>query len=148
MTAIVCSSQWSQFHLYSIGICRFITREISACLFRVSKVATWSYVSLLLLNLTLNWNKKHAVVPITEKCLRYDCLSRARISQRFARLQGGRQSLQHDHRPGRRVSAQFSEYVDKPHAIVMQDRRIKTRLLAESLGVGKEAARQILEGDL
>jgi hypothetical protein len=38
--------------------------------------------------------------------------------------------------------------VEKAHAIVMQDRRLTTRLLAERLGGGKEAARQILERDL
>jgi hypothetical protein len=35
--------------------------------------------------------------------------------------------------------------VEKAPDIVMQDRRIATRLLAERLGVGKAAARQILE---
>jgi hypothetical protein len=37
--------------------------------------------------------------------------------------------------------------MEKPRAIVKQDRRITTRLLAERLGVGKKAARQILERD-
>jgi hypothetical protein len=38
--------------------------------------------------------------------------------------------------------------VEKACAIVMQDRRLTIRLLAECLGVGKEAATQILKRDL
>lgn len=64
------------------------------------------------------------------------------------RFQGSRESMEHEYRPGRNVSARFNEYVDKPHAIVLQDRRMTTKLLAESLRVGKEAPRQIQERDL
>jgi hypothetical protein len=38
--------------------------------------------------------------------------------------------------------------MEKPRVIVKQIWRIATRLLAETLGVGKKAARQILERDL
>ena len=66
----------------------------------------------------------------------------------FARFQEGRKSLEDDPRTGRPVSGRSNENVEKTLPIVMQDRRITTRLLAERLGVGKEAARQILERDL
>jgi hypothetical protein len=63
-------------------------------------------------------------------------------------FQEGRKSLEDDPRPVRPVSARSSENVEKVRAIVMQDRRITTTLLAERLGVGQETARQILEWDL
>jgi ribosomal protein S25 len=46
------------------------------------------------------------------------------------------------------VSAQPKENVEKTHVTVMQDRRITTRLLAESLGVSMEVARKTVERDL
>jgi hypothetical protein len=76
-----------------------------------------------------------------------DCLSRAHTFRRFTRFQEGRESVEHDHHPGRPVSARPNQKVEKAHVIVMQDRQITTRLLAECLGVSKEAARQIPEKD-
>jgi exoribonuclease II len=60
----------------------------------------------------------------------------------------GRASLENDTRPGRPDSARTNENVEETRAIVKQDRRIATRLLTECLGVGKKAAKQILETDL
>jgi len=57
----------------------------------------------------------------------------------------GRASLENDTRPGLPDSARSTENLEKSRAIARQDRRITTRLLAERLGVGKKAARQILE---
>ena len=53
-----------------------------------------------------------------------------------------------DPRPGRPVSSQSNENMEESRAIVMQDRRITTRLFVERLGIGRQAARQILERDL
>jgi hypothetical protein len=77
-----------------------------------------------------------------------DCMSRIQVFRRFASFREGRESLEDDPRPGRPVSARSKENVEKARAIVMQDRRLTTRLLADCLGVGKETARQILERDL
>jgi hypothetical protein len=63
-------------------------------------------------------------------------------------FQEGRESLEDDPSPGWPVSAQSNENVEKTRATVMQDRQIATRLLAECLGVSKEAARKIMERDL
>jgi len=63
-------------------------------------------------------------------------------------FQEGGESLEDDPSPGWPVSAQSKENVEKTHATLMQDRRITTRLLVECLGVGKEAARKIMERDL
>lgn len=49
---------------------------------------------------------------------------------------------------GQSVSTRTNENMEKTHATVMRDRRIKTRLLAECLGVSNEKARKILERDL
>lgn len=56
-----------------------------------------------------------------------------------------RASLENDTRPGRQDSARSNENMEKTRAIAKQDSRITTRLLAERLGVGKKATRQILE---
>lgn len=59
-----------------------------------------------------------------------------------------RASLENDTRPGRPDSSRSNENMEKTRAIVKQDRRINSRLFAERLGVGKKAARQILERGL
>jgi hypothetical protein len=74
-----------------------------------------------------------------------DCVSCAQV---FTCFQEGRESLEDDPSPGWPVSAQSNENVEKTCATVMQDRRITTRLLAECLAVGKEAARKVMERDL
>jgi hypothetical protein len=76
-----------------------------------------------------------------------ECLSRAQVFRWFARFQEGK-SLEDDPHPDWPVSTWSNENVEKVCAIVMQDRRLNTTLLAERLGVSKEAARQILERDL
>lgn len=63
-------------------------------------------------------------------------------------FQEGGESLEYDPSPGCPVSAQSKENVEKTCATVMRDRWITTRLLAECLGVGKKAARKIMERDL
>jgi hypothetical protein len=74
-----------------------------------------------------------------------DCVSHAQV---FTCFQEGRESLEDDCSPGWPVSAQSNENVKKTCATVMQDRRITARLLAECLGVGNEAAGEIMERDL
>jgi hypothetical protein len=64
------------------------------------------------------------------------------------RLQEGGELLEGDSRPGWPVCARSNECAEKARAIVVQDRRITTGILAEHRGVGKEAARQILERHL
>jgi len=53
-----------------------------------------------------------------------------------------------DPHPGRPVSSESNENMEESRAIVMQNRRITTRLLVERLGVDRKATRQILERDL
>jgi propanediol dehydratase small subunit len=60
-------------------------------------------------------------------------------------FQEDKESLEDDPHPNQPVSTWPNENVEKAQAIVMQDRRITTTLLAECLGVSKKAARQILE---
>jgi ribosomal protein S25 len=70
-------------------------------------------------------------------------MSRAQVFRWFARFQEDRKSLEDDPWSGRLVFARSDEKAEKARAMVTQDRQITTRLLAERLGVGKEAARQI-----
>jgi len=76
----------------------------------------------------------------------YDCC--AQVFRWFARFYKGREWLEEDPRPGLPVSARSNEIAEKTRAIVMQERRIITWLLALCLGVGEEAARKILERNL
>ena len=76
-----------------------------------------------------------------------DCLRRAQIFRRFGLFQEGRESLENDPRLCRPVSTRPNENFNKNCAILMHDRLITTGLFAESLGISKEAARQLWERD-
>jgi transposase len=60
-------------------------------------------------------------------------VSCAQVFRWFARFQEGRELLEDDPRPGWPVSARSNKNVEKAHAVVMQDRQVTTRLLAERL---------------
>ncbi|GFG35433.1 hypothetical protein Cfor_05639, partial [Coptotermes formosanus] len=64
-----------------------------------------------------------------------DCVGRAQVFRWFARFQEGRVSPEDDRCPGLPVSARSNENVEKARPIVMVDKRIATRFLAERLGV-------------
>jgi len=69
-----------------------------------------------------------------------DCPNHA---QKFVRFREGRESLEDEPHLGQPVSTRTNENMEKTHATMMQDIRVKTRLLAECLGVSKEEARKI-----
>jgi len=74
-----------------------------------------------------------------------DCPNHA---QKFVRFREGRESLEDEPQLGQPVFTGTIENMEKTHTTVMQDKDITTRLLAECLGVNKEATRKILERDL
>lgn len=74
-----------------------------------------------------------------------DYLNRAQVLGWFAHFQGCGESLEDVSCPGRSVSGRSKENVEKNREFLLQDRQITTRLFAEHIGAGKEAARRILK---
>jgi len=65
-----------------------------------------------------------------------------------AEFKRGRTSLQDDEREGRPKTATTPEIIEKVHKIVLDDRPIKVRELAEAVGISEERVRNILHGEL
>lgn len=60
----------------------------------------------------------------------------------------GRQSVEDDHRSGRPKTATTPQMIQKVHNIVMEDRRLKLREIAETVGISKEGVGNILHEEL
>lgn len=65
-----------------------------------------------------------------------------------AEFKRGRTSLQDDEREGRPKTATTPEIIEKVHTMVLDDRRIKVRELAEAVGISEERVRKILHEEL
>ena len=68
-----------------------------------------------------------------------------RLVEKFKR---SRQSLEDDPRPGRPVTVATPEMVTKVHDIVMTDRRVTERYIANTTGISQERVHSILTEDL
>jgi hypothetical protein len=77
-----------------------------------------------------------------------ECLSRASVFEWFAKFHAGRESIEDDPRPGRPVSIQTEENIEKVSNLVSEDRRITTRMTTDMLDINKEMAGDILKNDL
>jgi len=60
----------------------------------------------------------------------------------------GRTSLEDDSREGRLKSATIPEIIEKVHDMVLDDRRMKVREIAGSIGISKERVGYILHEEL
>jgi hypothetical protein len=60
------------------------------------------------------------------------------IKQRAAKFKHGSTSLEVNPRDGRPVSATTPEIIEQVHDMVLDDRRIKVREIAETIGISKE----------
>jgi hypothetical protein len=60
----------------------------------------------------------------------------------------GRTSLEDDTREGRPKSATTLEIIEQVHDMVLDDRRIKVRKIAETIGISKERVGYILQEEL
>ena len=58
----------------------------------------------------------------------------------------GRTSLEDDPREGRPKSATTPEIMEQVHAMVLDDQRIKVRVIAETIGISKERVRYSYKG--
>jgi hypothetical protein len=60
----------------------------------------------------------------------------------------GRTSLEGDPREGRPTSATTPEIIEQVHDMVLDDRRMKVREIAETIGISKERVGYILHEEL
>lgn len=70
------------------------------------------------------------------------------IKKWAAEYKRGRDSLDDDPREGRPKSATTPEIVKKVHDMILDDRRIKVREIAEAVGISKERVGHILHEEL
>jgi transposase len=72
----------------------------------------------------------------------------SRIKKWAAKFRRGRNSLEDDPREGRPKSATTSEIIEQVHDMLLDDRRMKVRKIAETIGISKECVRYILHEEL
>jgi histone-lysine N-methyltransferase SETMAR len=75
-------------------------------------------------------------------------LSFSTIKKWAAEFKRGRTSLENDPREGRPKSATTPEIIEQVHDIVLDDRRMKVREIAETIGISKERVGYILHEEL
>jgi len=72
----------------------------------------------------------------------------SKIKKWAAEFKHGRTSLEDDPREGRPKSATTPEITEQVHDMVLDDRRMKVREIAETTGISKECVRYILHEEL
>jgi len=70
------------------------------------------------------------------------------ITKWAAEFKRGRTSLEDDPREGRPKSATTSKFMEQVHDMVLDDRRMKVREIAETIGISKERVGYILHEEL
>ena len=65
-----------------------------------------------------------------------------------AEFKRGRESLEDDPRPGRRVTVTTPETIAKIHDIIMADRRVTERYIAIELGISQERVHTVIHNEL
>lgn len=74
--------------------------------------------------------------------------SMSTVKKWAAEFKRGRTSLEDDPREGRPKTATTPETIEKVHDIVLDDRRVKVREIAEAVGISEERVRNILHKEL
>jgi transposase len=67
------------------------------------------------------------------------------IKKRAAEFKLGRTSLEYNPREGRPKSATTPEIIEQVHDMILDDRRMKVREIAETIGISKERVGYILQ---
>ena len=62
-------------------------------------------------------------------------MSKTRVYEWYKRFQDGREDVEDDERPGRPSTSQTDENVEKVKEMIMNDRRITIRELADDVGI-------------
>ena len=79
-----------------------------------------------------------------QKCYPISAPSRTTVYRWFSEFKMGRTSTEDAPRSGRPKEATNAEIVKQVHRIVLSDRKVKLRELAEAVGISKERAGYIL----
>ena len=77
-----------------------------------------------------------------------DAMSITQIKEWYNRFKDGRTSVESESRSGRPSTSRNDEVIDQVQTLVMQDRRVTIRELAEEMGISIGSAHSILREDL
>jgi histone-lysine N-methyltransferase SETMAR len=77
-----------------------------------------------------------------------DAMGITQIKEWYNRFKYGRTSVESDARSGRPSPSRNDELIDQVRALVMQDRRVTVRELAEEVGIRTGSVHSILTDDL
>jgi len=76
-----------------------------------------------------------------------ECLSRTQVFEWFKRFKEGREEIGDDQRPRRPSTSKTDANIEKVGEIVLQNRRMSIRAVAELINIDKETVRQILHNN-
>ena len=77
-----------------------------------------------------------------------DAMGVTQIKEWFNRFKNGRTSVESDERPGRPQTARNAAVVERVRHLILEDRRLTVREIAEDVGISKDSAHAILRDDL
>ena len=89
------------------------------------------------------WQKGMSPQEIHEdmvQTLRGDSPSYAIVKRWWAEFNRGKTSVEDEARPARPTTATFTEMVQKIHDVVLDDRRVRKRHIANILGISQESS--------
>jgi len=75
-------------------------------------------------------------------------LSRSNVFQWYGRFHGGREDIEYDSRSGRPTECRNDNNVEKISQLLLQNRHLSLRMLAEEVNIGKDTVRKIVVEDL
>ncbi|CAN8010843.1 unnamed protein product [Ixodes pacificus] len=77
-----------------------------------------------------------------------DAMSSTQIKEWYNRFKDGRTSVESEPRSGRPSTCRNDQVIAEVNAVVMRDRRVTIREVAEKVGIGTFSAHFIMTGDL
>ena len=75
-------------------------------------------------------------------------LSRSNVFQWYGRFHGGREDIEYDSRSGRPTECRNDNNVEKISQLLLQNRHLSLRMLADEVNIGKDTLRKIVLEDL
>ena len=93
-------------------------------------------------------NSQVETIPNIQRVFGDDATCITQIKEWYNRLRDGRTSVESDARSGRPSTSRNDKLINQVRALVMQDRRVTVRVLAEEVGISTGSVHSILTDDL